>query len=287
MKKIILGIITILTIFSCDVAQDKVVSDKVDVSFGVALPQSNSRNLSALTNPTVDFTIVEGTTVYMSAADIPLTNDNGVFKLNTTLRKGSSYTFTQFTVKDGSTTAYLLDETHTINTTGFTVDAAGVVTPNPAQVYLNNQLPDEYTDKTSQRSGLTLVEDFFTAENLTFKVQFPTTVSIAFQHAKPGYSNLFTSLSGTNSNIISYALTSGDIVDLDAREVVDNSLVPAYNSHDGENDDLATTYTYSGYNTGELDYFRFQITEGTQTYYIYFDSTTYNKKEVFFTTMGN
>lgn len=282
MKKIILGMISILIIFSCDVAQDQITTDTVDVSFGVALPGSNSRNLNVLTNPTVNFTIEEGTTVYMSASNIPLTNDMGVFKLNTKLGKNSNYKFTNFTVKDGTKVIYILDSANTTNTTGFSVDANGIVDPNPAQVYLSYQLSDEYTDKTTQGTSLTLVEDFFTAENLTFKVKIPTGLTVKLNQIRNSYYGNMT-----------WNLTDGDIFDMDAQQIGNGE-----STLDGNSDNNVTTReiweSYSslpgGYYTTETrgeDKYYFEVKEGSQTYNIYFTSTTYNKKEVIFTPMGN
>lgn len=277
MKKIILGIVSILMIFSCDVIQDQVVTEQVDVSFGVALPNSNSRNLTVLRAPTVNYTLMNGTAVYMSAANIPLINDQGVFKLNIKLEKNANYKFSQFSVYDEGNSVYLLDTNNTVNIEGFTVDAAGVVTPNPTQVYLTSQLPDEYTDNNSQAAGLTIVEDLFKADNLTLKVSIPAGLTVDVLHYKSD---------GTISNTV--AVKDGDIYDMDS-----SSIWGFYTENSANTNNDVTIY--SRYEVGHwaeylcADSFAFRIKDNNSSkiYYVYFNSAKYNMKEVIFTNFIN
>lgn len=291
MKKIILGLIITLAIFSCNVAQNNVTTDKVDVSFGVSLPTSSSRNLNALVNPIVDYTILEGSATYMSADNIPLTNNKGVFTLEATLRTGANYKFSQFTVKDEGTVIYTLDSENTENTTGFTVDTTGAVTPNPAEVYLNYQLPDEYSDYNANSTGLTLVEDFFTAENLTFKVKIPVGLQVSVKHYNGGSTHVGQDYI-PSSKIVT--LEDGDIYDMDTRHKFgttntanDNDITTfmfyAWNDPYYYND---PRYKSTEYQNGGDDRFTFVITDGNKKYEINFTSADYNMKEVIF-NMGS
>lgn len=279
MKNIILGLITILAIFSCDVAQDQATEDKVNVSFGVSLPKAGSRNLNTITSPTVNYTVMEGTAVYMTGENIPLTKDMDSFKLDIALRKGLNYRFTEFTVKNGTTSVYALDTSNTINTTGFSVNASGTVTPNPTEVYLNYQLPDEYTDKDAQSTRLILVEDFFTAEDLTFRVNIPTGITITLCQQKPN-----------GSTFKSTSLQDKDIFDMDSSTVSNGEGGYNYNS-DG---DVTTYHRYisssGGYWRGEsggADQYYFYIRNDNKSYRLYFKSSDYNKKEIDFANLGS
>lgn len=277
MKKILSCLLTAFILLSCEIDQSQEIKDKVDVSFGIAMSNTGSRSFSALVNPKIAYTIKTGTEIYMSAENVPVIETAGVYTVEISLEAGATYEFTQFTVKDDiNTQVYILDE---VKTTSFVVDAAGVVTPNPAQIYLKYQLKDEFTDTLEDLKGFVFVDDFKLAENLTFKVEIPAGLTVSVEHA----GSFGTDWSKIDAPIL---LNNEDIFDMDTRTIAGATTV--------SNDDSAITYafyntsdaTYYSATTGVTDNFRFKITKGSgadmSTYYIYFNSAKYNKKRIKF-----
>lgn len=255
MKKIILCSIAFLALVSCN--QDVTDHENVNVSFGVALPGTGSRNLATLTNPTVNYTIYKDTATYITATNVKLDSNNGSYFINVSLEKGATYSFNKFDVFEGTTPIYKLNPA----SDSFTVDTNGVVTPNPVKILLAYQKGDGYG---SNGQGIfTINTDYAegSAVNLTFKASIPAGVEV-FVDTKTAY--------GWTERYVQ--VYDGDVYDMDTRAIYD-PLVP------GDN----TVLTGGSLATDTIrDGFRFTIKKGTSEYTMTFTSTKYNKQLVSF-----
>lgn len=277
MKKIIMCISIISAFMSCNISQNKSIKENIEVEFGVGIPSTGSRNLTTLVNPKISYTITKGSEIYMTAENIPLVKTSGAYSLKISLDTGNSYSFTKFSIKDDNfAQVYKLD---IIRTASFTVAENGVVTPDPAQIYLNYQLKDEFTDTTQENKGFLLVDNYKLPENLTFKVLIPAGLTVSVEHLGDYGSNW----SNIDAPIL---LNDGDIYDMDTRHLEGATIV--------SNDNSVTSYAffnssdnkYYSDSTKVIDSFRFKVTKGLgtdiRTYYIYFNSAQYNKKRIQF-----
>lgn len=249
MKKILLSLIALAMLASCEqgVMDQDVNGDTVSISLNIP----GTRNLAALTNPTVDYTIYKGTERYLVADNIPLTNTAGKYTVDINLAKSATYKFTEFTVKEGTSTVYILNPEVASNNAGFTVAADGTTNVAPT-VHLAYQIGDGYTPESS--GALTVVTDYTegSAVDLTFKVSIPvgTTVEVDQKSSATSWGGHF------------IKLNDGDVYDMDTDSLYDPSR-----AGDG--------VPYEG--------FKFVIkTADNRIYTQYFTAADYNKKEVIF-----
>lgn len=260
MRKIILYCFAILALVSCNVAQQE-VENTVKVSFGVDIPTNKSRDISAISTPTVNYTLNKGTETYQTANNVPLITNGSNYSFELLLVPESTYSFTQFDVYDGSTLMYSLDSTKTSES--FSVDTAGVITPNPAKIFLMYQIGDGFPDVTPGIGIMNVNTDYQTLRNLTFKVTVPTGVTVTVQHK----------LNNTNwSSDLIYKtdLPNGAVYDMDTRALQDY-LIEA-------DDNVATV----GGTLNASDEFRFFVKKGPRESIIYFKSADFNQKDIIF-----
>lgn len=267
MKKILLFLVALLAMVSCEQGiTNDTVNDGDTVQVSLSIPDSGTRSLSALTNPTVDYTILKDGANFKSGNDIALDNLNGGYTLDIALDKGATYVFTRFDVFEGTKHVYEFNPDVASNTTGFTVAADG--TMSQPTVYLKYLIGDGYTDQNA--GNLTINTDYRegSAVDLTFKVTIPQglTVKLAQTNSSRSYITIVSNL------------TSGSVVDMDAFELYNpNNTVANY-----DNDNNVTTHYDNGSYSGYKDEFVFTVTEGTQSYKIYYTSAQLNKRNIIF-----
>lgn len=258
MRKIILYCFALLAWVSCNVADQEIEnSDTVKVSFGVDIPTNGSRNISAISSPTVNYTLKKGTDIYQTGNNVPLSN----YSLKLLLIPENSYSFTQFDVYDGATLIYALDTTKTSEV--FAVDTSGAISPNPATVYLMYQLGDGYDDVIPGIGVMEVKTDYQALRNLTFKVTVPTDVTVTVQHK-------LNNTSWSSDLIYRTDLANGAVYDMDTRALQDYSI---------EADDNVNTV---GGTLNASDEFRFFLKKGSRESVIYFKSTDFNQKDIIF-----
>lgn len=274
MKKIILCLVALVALFSCEQGiMDQTVENEDTVKISLNIPNTGSRNLANLTNPTVYYSITRDGVLYKTGSDIALDGINGVYTLDISLTAGSTYVFTKFNVLDGTTRVYELNSNNTANQAGFNIAADGSFTS--ATVFLKYMIGDGYTDRSAGNFTINTDYNEGSAEELTFKVTIPDGLTVRVEQLYYAPTDVYKRLDDMTDT-----LTDGCVVDMDAFEIYD-----PYNTEANlDNDGLISTRETAGnaYNTGHDDKYRFTVTEGTQSYSIYYTSAELNKNNIIF-----
>ncbi len=174
MKRVLLLMVIFFT-FGCNIFESESNSDVAETDMKKV--NINFSEITGLLSPTVDYDLkmlIGGRYEdYEEKDGTNLTEGDETYVLNLNLKKGHSYKFAEFTIKENSSEVYTIDTNNTSNIGGFTINSDGTTDPATIKIYLLKV--DPYNDDPVVDVDITVETDEMPVVDLTFKITLNNT----------------------------------------------------------------------------------------------------------------
>ncbi len=169
MKRVLL-LMVIFSAFGCNVFETKSNGEQTEPD--IEKISINFSEITGLDSPIVDYDlkmlIGDRYEDYDQKDGVSLAEGDSTYVLNLNLKKGHSYKFVEFTIKEDNAEIYTIDTNNISNLNGFAINSNGTTIPTPIKIYLLKVSPYEVEPVVDV--DITVETDEMPIVDLTFKI---------------------------------------------------------------------------------------------------------------------